>query len=72
MNHFDTDFYQEDPSEFNLQNEAERCPITGVYRVPGYPTGLNSSDSPIDRHLERRARTNSKLQAMFDKFLYQK
>ena len=72
MNHFDTDTYYEDPSEFGLQHETERCPITGVVRAPAYPASGVAGDSPIDRHIERRARTNSKLQAMFDKFLYQK
>ena len=72
MNHFDTDTYHEDPSEFGLHNEPERCPITGVSRAPVYPTGEVFSGSLIDRHIERRARRKSKLQAMFDKFLYQK
>ena len=72
MNHFDTDTYHEDPSEFSLQHEPERCPITGVVRTPAHLAGGASGDSIIDRHIERRARTNSKLQAMFDKFLYQK
>ena len=72
MNHFDSDTWHEDPNEFDLQNETERCPITGVCRASGYPTGRVSGGSPIDRHIERRASTNSKLQAMFDKFLYQR
>ena len=71
MNYIDTDTTLTDSSEYGLQNETERCPITGVSTVPGYMTVWLSSDSPVDSRAEHR-RSNSKLEAMFDKFLYRK
>ena len=55
MNYIDTDTTLTDSSEYGLQNETERCPITGVSRVPGYIPAWLSSDSPVDSRAERLA-----------------
>jgi hypothetical protein len=72
MNYLDTDTTHTDWSEFEAHNEPGRCPITGVSTAPGYVTAGFPGDSPADSPAERSARSNPKLQAMFDKFLYQK
>ena len=72
MNYLDADTTNTDWSEFEQQQETDRCPITGVSRAPrGRPAGL-SSDELTGSHVERGGRSNSKLQAMFNKFLYQR
>ncbi len=72
MNDLDTDTTQTDWSEFGQQNKTERCPITGVPTAPGYVLAEHSSDALVGSHAERGGRSKSKLQAMFEKFVYQK
>ena len=72
MNYLDTDTTHTDWSEFGQQNKTERCPITGVSTAPGYVLAEHSSDALVGNHAERGGRSKSKLQAMFEKFLYQK
>ena len=72
MNYLDVDNTNTDWSEFEQQKEAERCPITGVSRALHYGPVGHSGDELIDSNVERRGRPISNLQAMFNKFLYQK
>ena len=72
MNYLDTDTTHTDWSEFRQQNKTERCPITGVSTAPGYVPAEHSSDALVVSHGGRGGRSTSKLQAMFDKFIYQK
>ena len=72
MNYLDADTTNTNWSEFEQQEETERCPITGVSRALHYgPAGLSDVEL-AGSYVEHGGRPNSKLQAMFDKFLYQK
>lgn len=72
MYYLDADTTNTDWSEFEQPKETERCPITGVSRALHYgPAGL-SDDELTGSKVEREERPNLELQAMFDKFLYQK
>ena len=72
MNHLDSNNTNNDWTDFERQEESERCPITGVSRTLHYAPAELCSDELTDSRVERGGRSNSKLQAMFDKFLYQK
>ncbi len=72
MNYPDTDTTQTDWSKFGQQNNIECCPITGVSRTPGYVQVEYSGAALVGSHAEPGGRSKLKLQAMFDKFLYQK
>lgn len=72
MNYLDTDTTETDWSEFGHQEQSGRCPITGVSLAPVYaPDGL-ADDERAGGRAASRGCSKSKLQAMFDKFLYQK
>ena len=68
----DTDTTQTDWSESGQRNPNERCPITGVSLAPGFIPSEYSSDVQVGSHTVHKGRSESKLQAMFDKFLYQR
>ena len=72
MDHNAADTTLMDLSEYGLPNETERCPVTGLAITPGYVLDRDSADSAADDHAESREQADSNLQAMFDKFLYQK
>ena len=72
MNYLDADTTNTDWSEFEQPKETECCQITGVSRALHYGPAGFSGDELTDSCVERGGRSNSKLQAMFDKFLYQK
>lgn len=72
MNYLDTDTTNTDWSEFEQQKEIERCPITGVSRAFQFGSAELPCDELVDSKFKRGGRSQSKLQAMFDKFLYQK
>lgn len=59
-------------SELEQQNKSERCPITGVSTAPVYVPNKHPGDTLAGSDSEYGGRSNSKLQAMFNKFLYQK
>ncbi len=67
-----TDTTQTDWSEFEQQNIIECCPVTDASRTPGYVQVEYSGAALVSSHAELGGRSKSKLQAMFDKFLYQK
>ena len=72
MNHLDTDTTQTDWSEFGRRNETARCPITGVSTMPALGPVEHFSNAADGDHPGQGGRSKSKLQIMFDKFLYQK
>ena len=72
MNYPDTDTTQTDWSESGQRNPNERCPITGVSMAPGLMPVEYSGDARVAGHRIHKGRSESKLQAMFDKFLYQR
>ena len=72
MKYLDTDTTDTDWNEFGQQNKTERCPVTGVSTALKYEPAEDSSDEVVGSYTEPREQSNSKLQAMFDKFLYQK
>ena len=72
MNCLDTDTTHTDWNESGQQNKTERCPVTGVSTALKYEPAERSSDELDDNYTESREQSNSKLQAMFNKFLYQK
>ena len=72
MNYLDADTTITDWSKVGQQGETEWCPITGVSRALHYRSAGPSGDELTGSHVERGARPNSILLAMFDKFLYQK
>ena len=72
MNNPDADITTTDWSEFAGQNTTARCPITGVSTAPAYGPVEHFSDASTGSNSGRRGRSKSKLQMMFDKFLYQK
>ena len=72
MIHHDTDTTQTDWSEFGQPEKTERCPVTGVPTALKYDPRELCSDKLADCHAELGGRSKSKLQVMFDKFLYQK
>ena len=72
MNYPDTDTTQTGWSESRQRNPAERCPITGVSMAPGFMSVEHSGDARVVSHRIHKGRSESKLQAMFDKFLYKR
>ena len=58
--------------EFKLENKSECCPVTGVSTALGYMLAEYSGATLDVSHTVHGGRSKSKLQAMFDKFLYQK
>jgi hypothetical protein len=70
MNYPDTDTTRTDWGNLRRQNETEFCPVTGVPRMQNYPSAENSNAIPLVNHVE--IERQSKLGAMFNKFLYQK
>ena len=72
MNHLDADITNTDWSEFERQEETERCPITGVSGALHYGPPELCGDELTGNCVERGGQSNSQLQAMFDKFLYQR
>ncbi|UCH40599.1 MAG: hypothetical protein JSU67_02550 [Gammaproteobacteria bacterium] len=72
MEYIDTDTTHTDWDELGQQNKTERCPVTGVSTALKYGPAEHSSDEPVGSDTERRKQSNPELQAMFDKFLYQK
>jgi len=72
MNHPDIDITQTNWNVFVQRNQTERCPITGVSTRLGYMPAEYSGATLDVSHTVLGGRSKSKLQAMFDKFLYQK
>ena len=72
MNHPDIDLTQTNWSVFGPRNQTEHCPITGVSTTLGYMPAEYSGATLDVSHTVHGGRSKSKLQAMFDKFLYQK
>ena len=72
MTYLDTDTTHTDWSECRQPNSIERCPLTGVPTALDYGSAVLCSDGPIAGPAGSGRRSKSKLQAMFDKFLYQK
>ena len=72
MNYLDTDTTQTDWSESGQRNPTERCPITGVSMAPDIMLAEYAGDAQVGSHTVHKGRSESKLQAMFDKFLYQR
>ena len=72
MEFTNTDNTQTNWDEFKLENKSECCPVTGVSKALKYGPAELSSDELVGSYTERREQPNSKLKAMFDKFLYQK
>ena len=72
MNYPDTDTTQTDWNESRQRNPAERCPITGVSMAPGLMPVEHYGDARVASQTVHKGRSESKLQAMFDKFLYQR
>ena len=72
MSYLDTDPTLTDWHENGRQNTAERCPITGVYtNFDSVAAEFFRSEASGDPS-ERKSRSSAKLQAMFNRFLYQK
>jgi hypothetical protein len=72
MEFTDTDNTQTNWDEFRLENKSEYCPVTGVSTALGYMPAEYSGATLDVSHTVLGGRSKSKLQAMFDKFLYQK
>ena len=72
MHYIDSDPTYTDWHEFAPQNKPDRCPITGVFLKPDHLADRHFGDEENDNETERREKPNSKLKAMFDKFLYQR
>ena len=73
MTYLDTDTTDTDWSEYRQPNTtAGRCPLTGVPTARDYGPAALCGDGLIVSSAGRGGRSKSKLQAMFDKFLYQK
>ena len=72
MTYLDTDTTHTDWSECRQPKTTGRCPLTGVPTALDYGSTVHCCDGLIASSAERGGRSKSKLQAMFDKFLYQK
>ena len=72
MNRYDSDITETDWSEFAPREKADRCPITGVATAPGQLPGGSPDEALMCQSAGSTSQSNSKLKAMFDKFLYQK
>lgn len=80
MSCHDTDITETDQSEFESRDKTPRGFSPGICGAP-HLMQLESRNNPPQqsllevlarRHLERRQRARSGVQAMFDKFLYRK
>jgi hypothetical protein len=72
MNYLDIDTTHTDWNNFGQRNKTERCPVTGVSTALKYGPADRSSDELDVSETGRRDQSNLELEAMIDKFLYQK
>lgn len=80
MNCHDSDITETDWNEFESRENTTRRSMPGISRPHGFMQAESRQDPPQQsllealarRHLERRQRAQSGVQAMFDKFLYRK